>query len=152
MPQFDPQDRPLEGLHPIIKAVQQMMILTVLPPIAQHADSLGILGVAGGHCSALAVSAKILSGIKTEAPDIPDVSEMVVRRLIGVRDGRLAKNKRDYSRIPMKPSPWWSANTAEAADSSVGIAAILRQRFTNWLFRESGCISGKLVGDLSPTY
>jgi hypothetical protein len=41
---------------------------------------------------------------------------------------------------------------AEAEDSSAGIAAILRQRFTNWLFQESGCISGKFVGDLSPTY
>src|ERR1700693_5569490 len=66
MPQLDPQDSALQGLHPIVKAVQQVMILTVLPPIAQHADSPGILGVAGGHCAALAVGPKILSGIKTE--------------------------------------------------------------------------------------
>src|SRR6267378_5079374 len=31
-----------------------------------------------------------------------------------------------------------SANTAEAADSSPGIPAILRQCFTNWLFRNLG--------------
>ncbi len=38
----------------------------------------------------------------------------------------------------MKLSLEFLANTAEAADSSPGIPAILRQRFTNLLFRNLG--------------
>jgi integrase len=45
--------------------------------------------------------------------------------------------------------PFWNCSYRAGC---AGIAAILRRRFTNWLFRESGCISGKFVGDLSPTY
>jgi hypothetical protein len=56
----------------------------------------------------------------------------------GARDGWLAKNKPDYSGILMKLSLGALRTRQMAADSSPGIPAILRQCFTNWLFRELG--------------
>src|SRR6202034_3617099 len=64
MAQLDSQNRALEGLHPIVKSVQKVMILAVLPPIAQHASRSRILGIAVSDSAALAVRSQILAGIK----------------------------------------------------------------------------------------
>src|ERR1700687_3923979 len=51
------------------------MILTILPPSAQHANGARILGVAGGHRATLAVGPKIFARIETKARYLPDAAD-----------------------------------------------------------------------------
>src|SRR5712691_9245157 len=77
------------------------MILAVLSPIAQHADGSPVLGIAGGHRAAFAVSAKIFPRIKTEARYISDATygaPFVFRavRLRGVFDHNQSMPPRNF--------------------------------------------------------
>jgi len=74
MAEFDPQNRPLEAFHAVVKSAQCVMILSVLTPVAQHANCAFMFGIAGGYRATFAVSAKILAGVKTEARHIPNTA------------------------------------------------------------------------------
>src|SRR5579864_8353801 len=77
------------------------MILTVLAPIAQHANGSGIVEVAGGHRATLAVGPKIFSRIETKAcylSDAADGAAFVFRsvRLRGIFDYKQSVSSRYF--------------------------------------------------------
>jgi len=79
--------------------------------------------------------------IERHALDLPVVRKAIRRVHENRRTGWVVSEKKpDYSGILMKLSLGALRTRQMAADSSPGIPAILRQCFTNWLFREFGCI------------
>src|SRR5208282_6529800 len=71
-----PQNCALQALHPVVISAQNVMIFAILSPIAEHANCSRVVGIARGDGATLAVSAKILRRIKTEAGDVTDASDL----------------------------------------------------------------------------
>jgi hypothetical protein len=93
IPEFDTQDRALNGVHAVVKAFQQMVIALFLTPVAQHAHRLGLIVAVRDDDTPLAAGAEIFAGIEAEAAGCADAAgarPFVLRsvRLAGVLDDR----------------------------------------------------------------
>src|ERR1700722_4593457 len=75
--QLDAQNRSLQTLHAVVVSAQQVMIFAILSPVAQHANLLRVIRIAGSDRPTLAVGAQIFGGIKTEAAQIADTACVV---------------------------------------------------------------------------
>src|SRR5580658_4167059 len=87
MAQLHPQDRPLKTLHAVVESAQHVMILSVLSPVAQHANRPRIVSIVGGDRAPLAIGSEILAGIKTEARHIADAADSAALIFRAVRLG-----------------------------------------------------------------
>src|SRR6202045_2268553 len=95
------QDCSLKPFHPVIESPQYMMIFTVLPPVAQHANGAREFGVARGYGSAFAIGSQIFTGIKTETGHVSDAADRTAFilcsvRLRGIFDNNQPMSTRDF--------------------------------------------------------
>jgi hypothetical protein len=70
--QFHVENGALDAVHSIIETHFVVIVFASLAPIAKYSDLVGDCGIVGHHSAALAVSAEIFAGIKTEATDCAD--------------------------------------------------------------------------------
>src|SRR5207248_10075459 len=75
--QLDPQDGPLEGLHAIVIALQDVVVLPLRAPVAEHADHAVGLGAVGEDRASLAVSSEVLAGVEAEAGQVTEAADPV---------------------------------------------------------------------------
>ena len=58
MPELDAQDRPLDAVHAVVEAFDQMMVAALLAPVAQHPHGLGMCIIVGDDNAAFAAGAR----------------------------------------------------------------------------------------------
>src|ERR1700735_4802885 len=74
MSQLHAQYRALQTLHAVIESTQHMVILAILSPVAQHANSFRISSVVRRDRSALPIRSEVFGGIETETSDVADAA------------------------------------------------------------------------------
>src|SRR5438067_1649185 len=87
--QLDAENRALQPLHPVVVAPQHVVVLLRLTPVAQHADRLGVAGVARRDEAAFAAGAKVLARIEAETREVADAADAAAAVLRAVRLARV---------------------------------------------------------------
>src|SRR5215212_11298269 len=76
--QLDPENRALDGVHPVVEGVHVMIVLTLLTPVPEQSHCARVGVVVGGGEAALTIGAEILAGIEAEAAEMPNAADTSV--------------------------------------------------------------------------
>src|ERR1043166_6878644 len=73
--QLDAKHSALNSLQPVVVSLEDVLILALSPPVAQHPDGPVERGIIGDDGAAFAIRAEIFARIEAEAANVPDAAD-----------------------------------------------------------------------------